>query len=227
MKTKIDGKLIVLTLVRYLFALFFVGVLIFVPAGSLEFWNGWLFLGALFIPMIFVMIYLLKNDPALLEKRMKTNEKETTQKLYLVLSILVSIVTFVIPGLDYKYNWSSVPLWLIILSTVLMITGYIMFFIVMKQNSYASRVIEIQEEQKLIDNGMYSFIRHPMYFSATILYFFAPLVLGSYIAMIPMIFIPGLLAVRIMNEEKVLLKGLKGYDNYTKRVSYRFLPYIW
>jgi protein-S-isoprenylcysteine O-methyltransferase Ste14 len=227
MKTKGDGKLFTSTLIRYLSALLFVGILIFLPAGSLKFWNGWLFLGSLFIPMIFVMVYLLIKDPQLLVKRMKTNEKEKTQKLYLILSIFVSIVTFVLPGLDYRYQWSSVPLWLIILSTLLMITGYFMFFVVMKQNSYASRVIEIQDEQKLIDTGMYSFVRHPMYFSATILYFFVPLVLGSYYAMIPMVFMPGLLAIRILNEEKVLLKGLKGYDEYMKKVRYRFLPYIW
>jgi protein-S-isoprenylcysteine O-methyltransferase Ste14 len=158
---------------------------------------------------------------------MKTDEKEKIQKLYLVLSVIASVVTFVLPGLDYRYHWSSVPEWLVILATLFMISGYIMFFIVMKQNSYASRVIEIQEEQKLIDTGLYSLVRHPMYFSATMLYFFAPLVLGSFYAMIPMIFIPGLLVMRIKNEEKVLLEGLKGYDQYMKKVKYRYLPFIW
>lgn len=216
-----------MTLTRYLLVLVFVGLLIFLPAGSLNFRNGWLFIGALFIPMIFVMIYLLIKDPDLLEKRMKTKEKEKPQKVYLVLSIIVSIITFILPGLDYRFHWSSVPFWVVILSTVLMITGYAMFFLVMKQNSYASRVIEIQEDQKLIDTGLYSLVRHPMYFSATLLYFFAPLILGSYYAMIPMIFIPVLLVIRIKNEEKVLLEGLKDYDLYMKKVKYRLIPYIW
>ena len=227
MKNSVDGKLIIMTLTRYLLVLVFVGLLIFLPAGSLNFRNGWLFIGALFIPMIFVMIYLLIKDPDLLEKRMKTKEKEKPQKVYLVLSIIVSIITFILPGLDYRFHWSSVPFWVVILSTVLMITGYAMFFLVMKQDSYASRVIEIQEDQKLIDTGLYSLVRHPMYFSATLLYFFAPLILGSYYAMIPMIFIPVLLVIRIKNEEKVLLEGLKDYDLYMKKVKYRLIPYIW
>jgi protein-S-isoprenylcysteine O-methyltransferase Ste14 len=220
-------KLLFKTLLRYISGVIFIGAIIFLPAGSFEFMNGWIFLGALFVPMLFALIYLFIYDPELLIKRMKTKEKESTQKLYLVFSIIVSLVTFTLPGFDYRYQWSSVPDWLVIVSCVLMITGYVMFFIVMKQNSYASRVIEIQEEQKLIDDGMYSLVRHPMYFSATILYFFAPLVLGSYYAMIPMIFITGLLAMRIKNEEKVLLGGLKGYDQYMKKVKYRFLPFIW
>lgn len=215
------------TMTRYFSAVIFMVCLIFLPAGSLKFLNGWLFMGALFVPMIFVMIYLLINDPELLEKRFKTDEKEKVQKLYLLLSIIASVATFVLPGLDYRYNWSSVPDWIIFLSTVFMVTGYAMFFMVMRQNSYASRIIEIQEDQKLIDTGLYSIVRHPMYLSATILYFFAPLVLGSYYAMISMIFMPGLLVIRIKNEEKVMLAGLKGYDEYMKKVKYRYLPFIW
>jgi protein-S-isoprenylcysteine O-methyltransferase Ste14 len=201
--------------------------LIFLPAGTFKFWNGWLFIGALCIPMIFVIIYLIINNPDLMVKRMKTDEKEKPQKIYLFLSIIASVITFVLPGLDYRFHWSSVPLWLVIISTVVMIAGYLLFFIVMKQNSYASRVIEIQEEQKLIDTGLYSFVRHPMYFAATILYGFSPLILGSYFAMIPMIFIPLLLVIRIRNEEKVLLKGLKGYEEYMKKAKFRLIPYIW
>jgi protein-S-isoprenylcysteine O-methyltransferase Ste14 len=227
MNKNVSGKLLSKTLVRYLIAVIFMAALIFTPAGSFKYLNGWLFMGALFIPMIFAMIYLLVKDPGLMEKRLKTDEKEKTQKLYLFLSIVLSILTFILPGFDYRYSWSSVPLWVVILSTLFMIAGYIMFFIVMRQNSYASRVIEIQEDQRLIDTGMYSIVRHPMYLSATILYFFAPLVLGSFYAMIPMIFLPVLLVMRIKNEEKVLQGGLKGYDGYMKKVKYRYLPFIW
>lgn len=208
-------------------AFIFVAALLFIPAGSLDYYNGWLFLCSLFIPMSLVMIYLVVKDPALLEKRMKTDEKEKTQKVYLVLSILATIATFAIPGFDYRYQWSFVPVWLVAISTVFMITGYIVFFMVMKQNSYASRVVEIQEEQKLIDTGLYSIVRHPLYFGAIILYGFTPLVLGSYYALIPMVLIPLLLAVRIINEEKVLLSGLKGYDEYMKKVKFRLIPFIW
>jgi len=214
-------------IIVYLLSLFLVGLLIFVPAGSLKFWNGWLFLGALFIPMFCALVYLLSRDPDLLVRRMKTKEKEKTQKIYLILSIIVFLVTFIIPGLDFKYSWSTVPLSVVLTSTFMMMSGYLMVFIVMKQNTYASRVIEIQDEQKLIDTGMYSFVRHPMYLGATILYGFAPLVLGSFYALIPMVFIPILLIIRIRNEEKVLIAGLKGYDEYLKKVKYRLLPFIW
>ena len=221
------SSLIIRALLVYLFSLFLVGLLIFFPAGSMKFWNGWLFIGALFIPMFCILIYLLVKDPDLLAKRMKTKEKEKTQKTYLILSIIVCLITFIMPGLDFRFNWSNVPLSVVLISTFIMMSGYLMFFIVMKQNTYASRVIEIQDEQKLIDTGLYSFVRHPMYLGAIILYGFAPLVLGSFYALIPMVFIPILLIIRIKNEEKVLVNGLKGYDEYMKRVKYRHFPFIW
>ena len=227
MRSENRSLLIIRTLLVYLVSLFFVGLLIFFPAGSIKFWNGWLFLGALFIPMFGVLIYLLVKDPDLLAKRMKTKEKEKTQKTYLILSIIVCFITFIVPGLDFRLNWSHVPLSVVLISTIIMISGYLMFFIVMKQNTYASRVIEIQDEQKLIDTGLYSFVRHPMYLAGTILYGFAPLVLGSFYALIPMVFIPILLIIRIKNEEKVLINGLKGYDEYMEKVKYRLLPFIW
>jgi protein-S-isoprenylcysteine O-methyltransferase Ste14 len=227
MKSEIKNSLIIRALLTYILSLTFVGLLIFLPAGSIKFWNGWMFVGALFIPMFFIFIYLLLRDPDLLAKRMKTKEKEKVQRVYLVLSIIISFITFILPGLDFRFNWSSVPLSVVLISTLIMMSGYLMFFIVMKQNTYASRVIEIQNEQKLIDTGLYSFVRHPMYLAATILYGFAPLVLGSFYSLIPMAFIPILLVIRIWNEEKVLLNGLKGYDEYLKKVKYRLLPFIW
>ena len=227
MRSENRSLLIFRALLVYLFFLFFVGLLIFFPAGSLKFWNGWLFIGALYIPMFGVLIYLLVKDPDLLIKRMKTREKEKTQKIYLILSIIVFLVTFIVPGLDFRFNWSNVPLSVVLISTLVMMSGYLIFFIVMKQNTYASRVIEIQDEQKLIDTGLYSFVRHPMYLGAIILYGFAPLVLGSFYALIPMVFIPILLIIRIKNEEKILVNGLKGYNEYMKKVKYRLLPFIW
>jgi protein-S-isoprenylcysteine O-methyltransferase Ste14 len=227
MKQESRCRLILRGSLTYFFSLLFIGLLIFVPAGSMKFWNGWLFICALFIPMFCILIYLLVKDPDLLARRMKTKEKEKTQKIYLVLSIIVCLGTFIVPGLDFRFHWSNVPLSVVLISTFIMMSGYLMFFIVMKQNTYASRVIEIQEEQRLIDTGLYSFVRHPMYLAALILYGFAPLVLGSFYALIPMAFLPLLLIIRIRNEEKVLKNGLKGYDEYMKKVEYRLLPFIW
>jgi hypothetical protein len=150
MKSEIKNSLIIRALLTYILSLTFVGLLIFLPAGSIKFWNGWMFVGALFIPMFFIFIYLLLRDPDLLAKRMKTKEKEKVQRVYLVLSIIISFITFILPGLDFRFNWSSVPLSVVLISTLIMMSGYLMFFIVMKQNTYASRVIEIQNEQKWI-----------------------------------------------------------------------------
>lgn len=219
--------LIIRASTMYLLSLFIVSLLIFVPAGSIKFWNGWLFMGTLFIPMFFILIYLLAREPDLLTKRLKTKEKEKTQKAYQVLSIIVCLAAFIVPGLDFRFNWSEVPLSVVLISAVIMMSGYLMFFIVMKQNAFASRVIEIQSEQKLIDTGLYSLIRHPMYLAGIVLFVFAPLVLGSFYALIAMTFIPVLLVIRIKNEEKVLKEGLKGYDQYMKIVKYRLIPFIW
>jgi protein-S-isoprenylcysteine O-methyltransferase Ste14 len=221
------AKLIIQVLIRYFLSIVFVGLLLFLPAGSWSFFNAWIFIAALFIPMFAVLIYLAIKDPSLLQKRIKTNETEKAQKVYLIFSIITCFLIFLIPGLDFRFHWSNMPLWLVIISVVIMITGYIMFFLVMVQNSYASRVIEIQDEQKLIDTGLYSVVRHPMYLAATILFGVVPLILGSYYGMIPVIFFPVLLIIRILNEEKVLRKNLPGYEDYMKKVRYRLIPFIW
>ncbi len=225
--TENRSLLIIRALVMYLLSLLFVVLLIFLPAGSLKFRNGWLFIGVLFTAMIIVLIWLLVKDPGLLAKRLKTKEKEKPQKVYLVLSMIVLLFTFVIPGLDYRFHWSDVPVPVVLVSTVIMMAGYVIFFAVMRQNTYASRVIEIQEGQKLIDTGLYSLVRHPMYLGATILYVSAPLVLGSWYAFITAVFVPVLLIIRIMNEEKVLISGLKGYTDYMNKVKYRLIPFLW
>ncbi|HQT92564.1 MAG TPA: isoprenylcysteine carboxylmethyltransferase family protein, partial [Candidatus Kryptobacter bacterium] len=147
-------------------------------------------MGALFIPMLFVLVYLLLREPDLLGKRMKTPEKEKPQKAYVVLSVAAFVGVFAVPGFDYRHSWSDVPDWLVVISTVMMEVGYATFFVVMRQNRYASRLVEIQEGQKLIDTGLYSIVRHPMYTSASVLYIFSALVLGSYYALIPTILIP-------------------------------------
>jgi protein-S-isoprenylcysteine O-methyltransferase Ste14 len=225
---KTTGKSIFIkAFARFFLGFVFVILLIFLPAGTIHFLNGWFFIGGLFLPMIFAFIYLIKNDPELLEKRINLKEKEKEQKKYVKLSVLLYVVAYIIPGLDFRFGWSDVPLWLVLAALVFMLTGYVMFIVVMLQNRYASRVIEIQKEQKLIDTGLYSVVRHPMYLAATILYLASSLVLGSYYTLIPMAILPFLLGYRIVNEEKVLLKGLPGYDKYTERVKYRMIPFIW
>jgi protein-S-isoprenylcysteine O-methyltransferase Ste14 len=220
-------QIFIKAIIRFFLGFVFISLLIFLPAGTISFLNGWLFIAGLLLPMIFALTYLIMKDPELLEKRINLKEKEEEQKKYVKLSILIYVFAYIIPGLDYRFGWSYVPLWLVLVSLVLMLTGYAMFIIVMIQNRYASRVIEIQKEQKLIDTGLYSVVRHPMYLAATILYLASSLVLGSYYTLIPMAFLPFLLGYRIINEEKVLLKGLPGYDKYKERIKYRMIPYIW
>jgi protein-S-isoprenylcysteine O-methyltransferase Ste14 len=212
---------------RFFMGFVIIALVIFVPAGTIHFVNGWIFIAGLLLPMTFAMTYLLYKDPELLEKRVNLKEREAAQKKYVRFSLLIFVVAYIVPGLDFRYHWSSVPLWLVLIALVLMLSGYIMFIAVMLQNRYASRVIEIQNEQKLIDTGLYKVVRHPMYLAATILYLSSSLVLGSYYALIPMALLPFLLAFRIVNEEKVLMTGLPGYGEYRKKVKYRLIPFIW
>lgn len=225
--TKATQSLLLNVLSKYIIAFVFIGLLIFIPAGTLKFKNGWIFIAGLIIPMTFTLVYLLRKDPELLKKRTQLKEKEEAQKKYLKLSILLFIIAYIIPGLDYRYHWSSVPDWLVIVSLAGMIFGYGMFIAAMLQNRYASRIIEIQDNQKLIDTGLYRIVRHPMYLAATILYTSSALVLGSYYTLIPMFYLPFLLGYRIKNEEKILMEGLSGYKDYMKRTRYRLIPYIW
>lgn len=213
--------------VKYGSALVIVGVLLFVPAGSVRYWNAWLYIASLFVPILLVGTYLYVKDTSLLEKRLKGNEKEQEQKLYVALSFGVFLIAFTMPGLDYRFKWSPVPLQVVAVAWAFMLIGYGLFVAVLVQNSYASRVVEIQEEQKLIDTGLYSVVRHPMYLASTILFLATPLVLGSYYSLIPMLFYPVMLAFRIKNEERVLKTGLKGYEEYARKVRYRMIPYVW
>jgi protein-S-isoprenylcysteine O-methyltransferase Ste14 len=221
------GKLLRMALIRFGGSLVVIVLILFLPAGTLNYWNAWLFIGALFTPVVLVLIYLIKNDPALLEKRMKSKEKEKTQKLIIRVSFIPFVISFMIPGFDYRYHWSEVPLWLVIIATLIMLVGYILFFIVIRQNSYASRVIEIQENQKVIDYGLYSVVRHPMYLANVLMFLSIPLVLGSYYSLLAMFLFSFVFYFRIKNEEEVLSKELPGYNDYLQRVKYRLIPYIW
>jgi len=220
-------QLISKVLARYISGIIIISAILFIPAGSIGFWNAWLFMGILFIPMLFVIVYLITRDPELLFKRMNTSEKEKTQKKVVLLTSIIFLSAFIIAGLDYRFQWSKVPLLVVVISSFIVLMGYIMFFMVMRQNSYASRVVEIQDRQKVIDTGLYGFVRHPMYSAAILIFMFMPLVLGSFYALIPLIIFPLQMSTRMKNEELILEKGLDGYIEYKKKVRYKIIPYLW
>jgi protein-S-isoprenylcysteine O-methyltransferase Ste14 len=220
-------KLISMALSRFIPGIIIISALLFIPAGTIKFWNAWLFMGVLFIPMLFVIIYLIIRDPELLYKRMNTNESEKTQKKVVLLTSVVFLSAFIIAGFDYRFEWSTVPVLLEIFSALIVLIGYILFYMVMRQNSYASRVVEIQEKQKVIDTGLYGIVRHPMYFAAILMFMFMPLVLGSFYALIPLLTFPFQMSTRMKNEEEILEKGLEGYIRYKEKVKYKIIPLIW
>jgi protein-S-isoprenylcysteine O-methyltransferase Ste14 len=211
------------------FAAFFpvLGLLILLPAGTFDFWQFYLYAGLLLVPMLAVLFYFLKNDPKFLERRAKAREKEKAQILISILSTLIFLAGFIIPGLDKRFGWSQVPIHITLLACVVILLGYLIIFFVFRQNSYASRVIEVYEEQEVISTGMYSLVRHPMYVGVLIMYIPSPVALGSYWGLIPFALLPLSLALRILNEEKVLKENLNGYTEYCKRIRYRLIPYIW
>ncbi|SHM33823.1 methyltransferase family protein [Ruminococcus flavefaciens] len=202
-------------------------LLIFLSAGTLRFLNGWLFIGLLFIPMLIMGIVLLIKNPALLEKRLNGKEKESKQKGVVALSGIMFLAGFVVAGLNYRFDWWTLPDWCVIAASVVFLLSYVMYAEVLRENTYLSRTIEVQEKQKVIDTGLYGIVRHPMY-SETILMFLAiPLILGSLIALFIFLAYPLAIALRISNEEEVLEKGLAGYSEYKKKVKYRIIPFIW
>lgn len=213
--------------IKFLSGLFLIGLILFLPAGTFDYPNAWLFIALLFIPMLLVGVVLYVKAPELLAKRLNTKEKESTQKRVVGLSALMFIVAFAIAGLDFRFGWSEFPRWMTIVSSIILLVSYGLYAEVMRENAYLSRTVEVQENQKVIDTGLYGIVRHPMY-SATILLFLSmPLVLGSWIALFVMLYYPVIIVARIRNEEKVLEEGLKGYIEYKQRVKYRLIPFLW
>ena len=221
------SNLLKLVLIRLFSGLLVIGGLLFAFAGSFRYWQAWLFLAALAIPLVMTLTFLLRKDPALLEKRMNLKEPRKEQRKIVQISGLFMLLGFFLPGLDYRYQWSYVPIWVIVVSVIVFECSYAMVVAVFAQNSYASRVVEIQEGQQLIDTGLYAIIRHPMYSASIILYLSIPLMLGSYVAVIPMALSCLEIIARIKDEEEMLKAGLPGYTAYTQRVKYRLIPYIW
>lgn len=221
------SNLLRLVLFRLFSGLLLIGGLLFALAGTFRYWQAWLFLAALTIPLVMTLVFLLRKDPALLAKRMNLKEPRKKQRKIILVSAMFMLVGCFMPGLDYRFHWSDVPTWLIIVSVVVFECAYAMVVAVFAQNSYASRVIEIQEGQQLIDTGLYSIIRHPMYLASIILYLSIPLMLGSYYSVIPMALSSLEIIARIKDEEEMLKEGLPGYKAYTQRVKYRLLPHVW
>lgn len=220
-------KLALSALIKFTVGLLFVGALLFLPAGDFSYVNGWLFIGLLFLPMLVLGLVLLIKAPELLAKRLGAKEKEKTQKGVVAVSGLLFVIGFIVAGLDFRFGWSNVPLWVVILSSVVLLLSYALYAEVMRENAYLSRTIEVQEDQKVIDTGLYGIVRHPMYAVTVWLFLSIPLVLGSWWAFLCFVPYIAVIVIRIHNEEKVLAAGLAGYTDYQKRVKYRLLPFVW
>lgn len=220
-------KLLMQTIFKFVFGIVFFGALLFWPAGTLNFYNAWLFMGLLFIPMFILGIVLFVKNPELLEKRIKGKEKENTQKIVVLLTLVMFIAGFVVAGFDFKYGWTTLPNWAVIIGSIILVVSYAVYAEVMRENTYLSRNVEVQENQKVIDTGLYGIVRHPMYMATTFLFMSFPIVLGSLISFIIFLPLPILLAKRIKNEEEVLEKGLEGYKEYKQKVKYKMIPFIW
>lgn len=212
---------------RLLLSIPALGALFFLPAGTLAYWEAWLYLAILLIPMLMVFAYLLRNDPELLERRMRMREKEAQQKRIISLSWLYFLLVFLIPGFDQRFGWSDVPISVVLAADGVVALGYGVFFLTLRENSYASRVVEVAQGQKVIRSGPYARVRHPMYLGAILMYTASPIALGSWWAFIPALLIIPLLVARIRNEESLLLRELSGYADYTQEVRYRLLPGVW
>ena len=220
-------KLFFNAFIKFTLGLLLVTALLFLPAGSFCYFNGWLFIGLLFVPMLILGAVVLFKAPHLLQKRLNAKETEKTQKGVVALSGLLFLCGFIVAGLDFRFGWSAVPLWVVILSSVVLLVSYALYGEVMRENAYLSRTVEVQKDQKVVDTGLYGIVRHPMYAVTLWLFLSIPLVLGSWWSLLcfaPYVFV---IVIRIHNEEKVLEAGLDGYREYKKKVKYRILPFIW
>ena len=222
-----NKKLFANGILKFLSGIVLVGLPLFLSAGSFVYWNAWLFMGILFIPMFIAGLILMKKNPYLLERRLDVKEKQSEQKTVIALSGIMFLSGFIVAGLDYRFQWIKLPNWLVIVGAVIFLIAYGLYAEVLRENTYLSRTIEVQENQKVIDTGLYGIVRHPMYAVTLILFLSMPIVLGSVIAFIIFLTYPFIIAGRIKNEEKVLEEGLAGYKEYKQKVKYRLVPFIW
>ena len=220
-------KLLVNALAKFFCGLLLVGLLIFLPAGTLAYAEGWLLMGLLFGPMLIAGFVMLFKSPEFLAKRLDAKEKQATQKGVLAFSGLMFIGGFVVAGLDHRFDWSRMPLWVTVTASVLFLLSYALYAEVMRENAYLSRTIKVEQGQKVVDTGLYGIVRHPMYMATILLFLMMPIVLGSWYALIIFAFYPVIIIVRLKDEENLLTRELPGYAEYKKKVKYRILPLIW
>ena len=220
-------KLFVQAIGKFIFGFLLFAVLLFLPAGTIKYPNGWLLIAVLFIPMFIAGIVLMLKNPGLLAKRLNAKEEEDEQKAVVALSGIMFLAAFVIAGLNFRFKWLVLPNWAVIIGTVVFLLAYVMYAEVLRENTYLSRTVEVQENQKVIDTGLYGVIRHPMYSATLFLFLSMGIILGSPISLaILLLYIP-IIAKRMKNEEKVLEAGLEGYSEYKRRVKYKVIPFIW
>ncbi|MCR5801269.1 MAG: isoprenylcysteine carboxylmethyltransferase family protein [Lachnospiraceae bacterium] len=222
-----DSKLFSQALIKVLSGLLIMGLLLFLPAGSFDYWNGWLLLGILFIPMIIAGFVMMFKSPKLLRKRLNAKEEQSEQKTVIILSGLMFLSAFIVAGLNFRFGWIVLPNLVVYISAAVFLFGYILYAEVLRENAYLSRTVEVQENQKVIDTGLYGIVRHPMYMTTLLLFLSMPLVLGSIISFVIMLVYIPIISKRIRNEEQVLEEGLEGYSDYKKRVKHRVIPFIW
>lgn len=222
-----DAKLFSQAIVKFLSGLLLVGLLLFLPAGTFAFRQGWLLIGILFIPMFFAGLIMMKKSPGLLRKRLDAKEEQSQQKAVIALSGLMFLAAFVVAGLNFRFGWLVLPAWVSYAAAVVFLLAYGLYAEVLRENVWLSRTVAVQEGQKVIDTGLYGLVRHPMYMSTLLLFLTMPLVLGSVISFGIMLAYFPILAKRIRNEEQVLEGGLAGYRDYMKRVRYKVIPFIW
>lgn len=220
-------KLFLNALTKFTAGLLLVALLLFLPAGTIRYPGGLLFLCLLFVPMLLLGILMLARARDLLAKRLDVKEKQGTQKGVVAVMGLVFLSGFILAGLDFRFGWSKVPLPVVIVASVLFLVGYALYAEVMRENAYLSRTIKVEEGQTVISTGLYAVVRHPMYTASTVMFLTLPLILGSWYALIPFALYPVIMVVRIRGEEKLLTAELSGYEEYTRKVRYRLIPFIW
>lgn len=222
-----NKKLFLQAIIKFLFGVLLVGLLVFLPAGTLRYLQGWLFMGILFIPMFFAGLVMMVKNPKLLESRLNAKEKQSDQSLVVKLSGLMFLAGFIVAGLDFRFGWFPLPKGVSVGAAVVFLMAYVLYAEVLRENTYLSRTIEVQENQKVIDTGLYGIVRHPMYFATVLLFLAMPLVLGSLISFVIFLAYPFIIAKRIRGEEQFLEQELPGYKEYKEKVKYRLLPFVW